>query len=1334
MNQSSFTPDSHSHNPSPSRVDDSDSKYLSQDHKSYSEHADDGDQSNCSIGLQTCSPLDTRENEEADGQWKCHINPNNSRFQLDLNRLPRHSLERDAEVTYPHKLSTDVSLVMHPIDYVGIINEGCTCYLNSLLQMLFHIGYLRSAVYRIPVENNNSISVYKALQELFFQMQERTTPARTKKLTDSFGWGERELFVQHDIQEMATLLRDNLEEKMKDTVTEGAINQLFEGRGEQFVETLDKAYISRSKDIFYDIHIPLGEHTNLLDGIKFLTAREQLVGDNKYKVELEGKAPVYKDAEKGYEFKKFPYVIWFHLKRFAMDLTSPTLEMKKVNSQMEFPVVLDLTELERGYSPEEQMELFTQTKRGAAVKALSTDSPAIYDLQGVIVHRGTVRSGHYYCYIREWDPVKQCFTRWLEFEDEKVSAVAEEVAVSFNYGGYHQTSGGFYRGGSSNDTNAYILSYVRRADAPTILASPPTDIIAQRVKDAMRSEMEEEERCAKLEKELKQLVTLYVITDSNLAEYCAVHQIELFARDLRIVKNFTSCVLEFKKTALLTSVYEAIAAEPFFARRGLKPTACRLWQWTNNRGFHPSTPMDTHHESLRRSTCLSNYLSPNDQEKPMAICVYLQEPVQIAHYLPPAADVHALIKRFAYDVSKGACSVVLRAPTVLRGLSVLVDALYMHTCKVQIIVTHGHKEMPPKIYKCSLYENRLYVPLDHLQPVEELLFQCCSPTEVLPVREVHLEGDPADLPPAAALTKPTLAKIGMDRVLLFLKFFDHTSCTVRYLGSAPIDRTASLQSCEPLFFALLGIPYSPAHHGGQPKFRYFEETKGVVVRALEAVKADLFANRLQDGSVVVLQSAEIPPVMRHFHVETYYRSLRLMVDVQVHEVVSQVCPNEEEFRQALKEHRELAVIQKKLLQEEATETSTGSAAAFSSASALPSSSMSIVLKREPSVGSSSGSLVLTPTSSQPPTQLVLAAKPEEAYLYLNPYNTPLPVLGRSFLRVQGGTVCAMCTCWGYGTICDRIARAEGLNPNQIRLYRNVSPATAKPAERAVRSAASITLDALLLDGYAAGPVLFYERLAQPRSVVERSPEVVVTLRDKVGHALHCERYALPPLTTLQGLVRAVRQSIRPYEIEENPWRTLSDTLIAPHYVLLAYDRDKKLIRHILEIPMTANTKNNVFADPTGGKIEEIRLSSLLFDYDFDLQPAAALRPGEQRIACCHGEYLQDCPLIFGHPFIITVNPKTTVNDALREILQITHVPPTVLNCRVKSGHNYGVMMLTESPLHFDQWDQYISLFWHHTPNNSGFIPNLMLNHPRPLEKPGSRYVAHNSPRLKISNN
>ncbi|KAJ6869924.1 Peptidase C19 [Populus alba x Populus x berolinensis] len=107
--------------------------------------------------------------------------------------------------------------------YVGLKNQGATCYMNSLLQTLYHISYFRKAVYHMPTTENDmpTGSIPLALQSLFFKLQYNDTSVATKELTKSFGWDTYDSFMQHDVQELNRVLCEKLEDKMKGDVVEG---------------------------------------------------------------------------------------------------------------------------------------------------------------------------------------------------------------------------------------------------------------------------------------------------------------------------------------------------------------------------------------------------------------------------------------------------------------------------------------------------------------------------------------------------------------------------------------------------------------------------------------------------------------------------------------------------------------------------------------------------------------------------------------------------------------------------------------------------------------------------------------------------------------------------------------------------------------------------------------------------------------------------------------------------------------------------------------------------------------------------------------------------------
>eukprot|EP00667_Euglena_gracilis_P017652 EG_transcript_18646 len=135
---------------------------------------------------------------------------------------------------------------------VGLKNQGATCYLNSLMQTLFHMSYFRKSVYALPTEDDERLEGRKtitlALQRLFCKMQLSDEPIETKELTESFGWNKEHAWQQHDIQELMRLLSDYLEKKMKGTESEGMFNRLFEGKMRAYVKCCNVPYESSREE------------------------------------------------------------------------------------------------------------------------------------------------------------------------------------------------------------------------------------------------------------------------------------------------------------------------------------------------------------------------------------------------------------------------------------------------------------------------------------------------------------------------------------------------------------------------------------------------------------------------------------------------------------------------------------------------------------------------------------------------------------------------------------------------------------------------------------------------------------------------------------------------------------------------------------------------------------------------------------------------------------------------------------------------------------------------------------------------------------------------------
>lgn len=436
---------------------------------------------------------------------------------LEIRTHIKLSEERPEDATYAPPRFVAPYDSKQATGFVGLKNQGATCYMNSLLQFMFHIPRLREAVYNMPTEGGKE-GIALALQRVFYRLQTSAKSVDTKALTRSFGWNSVDAFMQHDVQEFNRVLCDSLEEKMKGTKVDGLIAQLFKGKVENFIECINVKYQSTRIEEYYDLSLMVKGCRDLKESFRQYVEVETLEGDNQYRAGEHG----MQDARKGCRFRSLPPAMLIHLRRFEYDALQNA--MVKLHDRFEFPTQIDLSEFvsgsaaaaaaepgggERGAggaagrgpverngdadddNADEIKDVATGLNRADAVAGIGDN---LYLLHSVLVHSGSVHGGHYYAFVRpgprlltdaepqqgeDGRPVYPDDGKWYRFDDELVERVTKTHAVDKNFGGA-ETRFGLTRRPRMRASSAYMLVYINYKE--TLYHPGLSDLVLESVK------------------------------------------------------------------------------------------------------------------------------------------------------------------------------------------------------------------------------------------------------------------------------------------------------------------------------------------------------------------------------------------------------------------------------------------------------------------------------------------------------------------------------------------------------------------------------------------------------------------------------------------------------------------------------------------------------------------------------------------------------------------------------------------------------------------------------------------------------------------------------------
>ncbi|XP_058852435.1 ubiquitin carboxyl-terminal hydrolase 47 isoform X5 [Acipenser ruthenus] len=220
--------------------------------------------------------------------------------------------------------------------YRGLINQGATCYLNTVLQTFFMTPEFRDAVHEYSgPEKDKEKNLLFQLKKLFQNLEDGEYEVKTTGVTRSLGMMHRDGRVQQDVAEF---FRKILNEVSK----ESPVSENYQSTVINSIKCLRCGTEASDNSRYLDIPLPLNttDHSasimysvekGLLDFLK----TELLEGDNQSYCD---KCEMKTDTETRYYFQRLPQILTLHLKRFEFDYYQ--MSYVKIQCPVEIPLEL----------------------------------------------------------------------------------------------------------------------------------------------------------------------------------------------------------------------------------------------------------------------------------------------------------------------------------------------------------------------------------------------------------------------------------------------------------------------------------------------------------------------------------------------------------------------------------------------------------------------------------------------------------------------------------------------------------------------------------------------------------------------------------------------------------------------------------------------------------------------------------------------------------------------------------------------------------------------------------------------------------------------------------
>ncbi|KAK1161280.1 ubiquitin carboxyl-terminal hydrolase 47-like isoform X5, partial [Acipenser oxyrinchus oxyrinchus] len=307
--------------------------------------------------------------------------------------------------------------------YRGLINQGATCYLNTVLQTFFMTPEFRDAVHKYSgPEKDKEKNLLFQLKKLFQNLEDGEYEVKTTGVTRSLGMMHRDVWVQQDVAEF---FRKILNEVSKESL----VSENYQSTVINSIKCLTCGTEASDNSRYLDIPLPLNttDHSasmmySVKKGLLDFLKTELLEGDNQSYCD---KCEMKTDTETRYYFQRLPQILTLQLKRFEFDYYQ--MSYVKIQCPVEIPLELQFQKAptentEWCFSAtvpqmrsRQKLKKHKETMQEIAVAASKSQDSVRYELFAICDHSGWYRGGHYTARIKSFENGK-----WYTFNDSFV--------------------------------------------------------------------------------------------------------------------------------------------------------------------------------------------------------------------------------------------------------------------------------------------------------------------------------------------------------------------------------------------------------------------------------------------------------------------------------------------------------------------------------------------------------------------------------------------------------------------------------------------------------------------------------------------------------------------------------------------------------------------------------------------------------------------------------------------------------------------------------------------------------------------------------------------------